>query len=168
MSKPSPTAAYCGLYCESCSLYIGTNEEPQRLEHLAKRYGKSIDEMRCNGCRSDVLSFYCTACQIKTCIREKGLDFCSECPDYPCGILTEFQVKMPHRAELFDSLEYVKVNGYACWCEKMKADYSCEKCGSINPVYDLTCRKCGHTPPNPFVQRNGSKIRETLSNLKKD
>ena len=167
MSKPSQSAAYCGLFCESCSLYVATQEEPERLVQLAKRYGKTVDEVHCNGCRSDVLSFYCGTCKIKTCIRAKGLDFCVECNEYPCAMLTEFQALMPHRAELFDSLAYIKENGYDCWREKMKKDYSCEECGTINPTYDMKCRKCGHTPPNPFTERNMARIMETVDRYKK-
>ena len=34
--KPDKTlAAVCGLYCEACSLYIATKEDPARLTALA-------------------------------------------------------------------------------------------------------------------------------------
>lgn len=166
MDTSKKTAAYCGLFCESCSLYIGTQFEPERLEVLAKRYGKEIDEMRCNGCRSDKLSFYCVTCEMKACIREKGLDFCSDCDEYPCQTLKEFQVLMPHRAELFDSLDYVRDHGYEKWRNKMKQDFSCEKCGTVSSVYDSKCRNCGNKPPSPFAERNSAQISETLSKLK--
>jgi len=31
-------AAVCGLYCEACSLYIATTEDPARLTALAKLF----------------------------------------------------------------------------------------------------------------------------------
>lgn len=167
MNNPLSTAAYCGLFCESCSLYIGTQNDPKRLERLAQEYGKSADEVRCNGCRSDKVSFYCVTCKIKDCICKKELNFCSECNEYPCSILTEFQVQRPHRLELFESLDYVKENGYECWYQKMKTNYSCERCGIVNPVYDFKCRKCGNIPPNPFVERNKLKIIAALQKNKK-
>ena len=167
MNNISLTAAYCGLYCESCSLYIGTQSEQARLEILAQRYTKTIEEMKCRGCRSDELSFYCRTCKMKACIKEKGLNFCSECTEYPCSVLNEFQSQMPHRAELFESLDYVRDNGYNQWCEKMNTDFGCEECGTINSIYDIKCRKCAHTPPNPFAQRNQSTIVETLKKLQK-
>jgi hypothetical protein len=167
MKDISQTAAHCGLYCESCSLFIGTQSEPTRLEMLAQRYGKTADEMRCRGCRSDELSFYCATCKMKTCLKEKRLDFCSECTEYPCQILKEFQLQMPHRAELFESLDYIRDNGYDQWCVKMKTDFGCEQCGTINSIYDIKCRKCAHTPPNPFAKRNQSIIAKTLIKLQK-
>ena len=31
-------AAVCGLYCEACSLFIATAEEPERLKKLAAEF----------------------------------------------------------------------------------------------------------------------------------
>ena len=58
MTKPMPTSAICGLFCDSCSLYIGTTEEPERLEQLAVRRGVPVDSIRCEGCRSGVTGPY--------------------------------------------------------------------------------------------------------------
>ena len=32
------TAAVCGLYCEACSLFIASHEDPERLERIAAMY----------------------------------------------------------------------------------------------------------------------------------
>ena len=159
-------AGYCGLFCESCTAYIGTAEDPARLQKLAARSGISIEDFQCKGCRSDALSYYCKSCAMKKCITEKGLDFCSACGEYPCDILIEFQSKMPHRLELLESLDYIKANGYESWLDKMKRDYTCSTCGAINSSYDFSCRGCGNSPSNGFVKRNGAKIMEALQNRK--
>ena len=164
MDKNMITAAYCGLFCESCTLYIGTKYDPKRIELLAIRRGKSLEDLHCAGCRSETLSYYCRDCKIKECIKNKALNFCSECSEYPCDILKEFQQEMPHRIELFDSLDYINNNGFECWCKKMHEDYSCEKCGTINSAYDFECRNCGNTPSNEYIKRNKIKI---LQGLKK-
>ncbi len=31
-------AAVCGLYCEACSWFIATTEDPERLKRLAARF----------------------------------------------------------------------------------------------------------------------------------
>ena len=38
----------------------------------------------CLGCRSDVKSGCIEGCVVPECIREKGIDFCAECPEFPC------------------------------------------------------------------------------------
>ena len=155
--------AYCGLYCYACGVYIATKEDPARLKILAEMMNKTEEEIRCNGCRSDKLSFYCMTCILKTCAISKGLNFCSECTEYPCNNLKEFQEKMPHRAELFQSLDYLKNNSVEKWEEKMKNDFSCPQCGVINSPYYLKCRKCDTLPGNKFIERNLAKIKNYLN-----
>ncbi|MDY7035557.1 MAG: hypothetical protein SV375_05260 [Thermodesulfobacteriota bacterium] len=36
-------AVVCGLFCPSCTLYIETLEDPERLKRLAKRFELSKD-----------------------------------------------------------------------------------------------------------------------------
>lgn len=155
------TAGVCGLFCESCTFYIAT-EENTALELLAKRCEKTIDEIRCKGCRSDTVTFYCKTCSMKQCAEKKGHKFCSECREYPCGTLKEFQAQRPHRLELFASLDYLKEKGYIAWKKKMEKEYSCENCGTINSIYTFECRKCNHHPSNQYVGRNIKKIIEAI------
>lgn len=153
MDKRLETAGYCGLYCESCSAYIGTKEDAGRLAETARKLNKTIDQISCTGCRTGKLSVYCSTCKMKECCRDKGIEFCSACVEFPCSTIAEFQKQMPHRRELFESLSYLKVAGLDSWCMKMKEDYSCSSCGTINSAYDLKCRKCGNEPASNFNQR---------------
>jgi hypothetical protein len=154
--------AYCGLYCSSCSVFIASQEDPARLQIIANKMNRSVEETRCNGCRSEKLSSYCLNCDLKICAISKGIDFCSECNDYPCSKLKSFQKKMPHRSELFDSLDYVKNNSIEKWEEKMIQDFSCPKCGKINSPYFINCKKCNTFPGNKFIERNLEKIKNYL------
>ena len=38
-------AAVCGLFCTSCSIYIGTKEDPERLESMAKNFNIPVKDM---------------------------------------------------------------------------------------------------------------------------
>jgi hypothetical protein len=92
---------YCGLYCGLCAERAripghaaalqqamaeegwpswgqsvpGFTEFWQFLEGLQARGG-------CPGCRADG-GF--PQCRIRICARERGIDRCSACPDFPCG-----------------------------------------------------------------------------------
>ena len=140
------TAGYCGLFCEACGAYIGTTQEPERLEQMAKRFNRTVEEIQCRGCRSDTLSFYCATCAMKSCITEKGLSFCSECENYPCGTLKDFQTQAPHRLELFESLDYVKAHGAKRWREKMERDYACAGCKTVNGRVSGVLQKLRRSP----------------------
>ncbi len=38
-------AAVCGLFCPACTVYIGTHEAPQRLQWLAQRVGRPVEDL---------------------------------------------------------------------------------------------------------------------------
>ena len=158
-------AAVCGLYCEACTLYIATTEDPARLKLLADRFGISEEDIKCYGCRSHRRGPYCAVCKMYKCAEEKGLDFCSDCSDYPCEILQKFQAEAPHRVELWDSLNSIRDDGYKTWLRDMKIRYSCPECNTVNSAYDLKCRKCGHEPASAFIAEHRKAVEPFLKNL---
>lgn len=168
MTRPSDPpdlrlAAVCGLYCEACSLYIATREDPARLTRLAAQFGLSEEEVACHGCRSDKRGPYCRVCHMEKCARQRGVDFCSACGDYPCAELKAFQAERPHRRELWESLERIRDRGWECWLEEMRRHYACPACGTLNSAYDAACRKCGTEPSCEYVARHGEVIQEFLA-----
>ena len=158
--------AVCGLFCPACTLFIGTAEdEPQRLKAVADVYHTTPDVWECHGCRSEKRSYFCkNECKMVDCAKEKGIDFCVECDEYPCDELRAFKEKRPHRIELWEAQERIKAVGYAQWFAEMVEHYACPQCRTINSAYDLTCRACGAEPSCAYVDRHKSEI---LSYLKK-
>jgi uncharacterized OsmC-like protein len=152
------TDSYCGVFCPSCTLYIGTKEEPERLLMLSERMGKTVEEIKCTGCRSDKVSYYCRDCGLKKCAEKGGYESCADCPDYPCRDLEKFQTEMPHRAELWKSLEIIRDMGRSKWTELQASDYACPQCNVINSAYDLRCRNCGSEPGSRFAEKYRDKI----------
>jgi hypothetical protein len=151
---PSAIAAVCGLYCASCTFYIGSQEDPERLAALAARHGKRVEDVSCDGCRAERRGFYCQTCGFTSCARDRGVEFCSQCGDYPCAELIDFQSKYPHRIGLWASLETIRDCGWQAWEADMKTLYACPACGTTNSAYDLVCRACGHSPGSRFVEEN--------------
>jgi len=97
-------AAVCGLFCPACPLFIGNKEAPEKLKMFTKLFKRPIEELKCEGCRTDKRSFYCNEnCKMTNCATKKGIDFCGECTDYPCEDLRMFQAEMPNRIELWKS-----------------------------------------------------------------
>ncbi|MBN1375318.1 MAG: DUF3795 domain-containing protein [Dehalococcoidia bacterium] len=157
--------AVCGLFCKACSIYIGSTEEPQRLKAIAEQFGKEPEEVRCEGCRSDVRFTYCQTCKMYKCAAAKGIDFCGECESYPCEDLREFQKAMPHRIDLWKSQESIREAGPQQWYAEMIERYSCPNCGIINSTYDRNCRKCGTSPSCPYVAEHGEEIKRQLKSM---
>jgi hypothetical protein len=151
-------AAVCGLFCASCGLYIGTVEDPRRLATIAHALGQSVEDTRCEGCRSQVRTSYCKTCKMYTCAEKRGLDFCGQCPDYPCEEIKQFQSILPHRLELWQSQDRIKEVGWEQWYKEECAYYACPRCGTLNSAYDKACRKCGATPSCEYVRVNREDI----------
>jgi hypothetical protein len=133
MEPEMKTAAICGLFCPSCAIFIATKDDPARLKALAAARNQSVEETRCEGCRTDCRTKYCDSCVMAECAMKKGLEFCSECAEYPCADLKEFQSLRPHRLELWQSLALVKEQGFENWYRQMTAEYSCPECATLLP-----------------------------------
>lgn len=95
--------AYCGLLCNGCPIFLATKEVNTTLKARMKSviaqmskelYGldqKPEDITDCDGCWSanDRLFPGCLKCQIRICAREKDLENCGNCQEYPCNKLDE-------------------------------------------------------------------------------
>ena len=151
-------AAVCGLFCSACTFYIGTHEDPQRLEILAARFGVSEEKLRCDGCRSDRRLFYCSDCHMFACAAGRDLEYCGECPDCPCPELEAFVAERPHRADIYRDLTRIAEIGGEAWITEATLRYTCPDCGTLNSAYDIACRKCGRDPSTPYVEEHRDEI----------
>lgn len=157
----SLTAA-CGLFCPSCAIFIASNEDEERLQRQADYLGITKEQTICKGCRSDKRCATCANCVMLKCTIEKGIDFCSECDNYPCNELKNFQSVMPHRVELFKDLDKIKKFGFEVFYKDSIDNYKCNKCNTINPGWDISCRKCGNTPSCNYVANNIDEIKRRI------
>lgn len=134
--------SYCGLYCGACEVLRANKEN--RVEAVAKDWGMKPEDLICHGCKSELNCSSCKDCEIKNCAREKGVEFCFDCADYPCKFLLDLQKdEGPHHAVILDNLDRIKESGRDKWLEEQKERWSCKACGSPTGWYDKTCRKCG-------------------------
>ena len=123
--------------------------------------------MRCTGCRTDNMSFYCKTCKMKKCSAEHNIQFCSQCGEYPCPELEAFQKEAPHRAELWSSLEQIRTEGWRKWFMDMLELNACPGCGTINSAYDAVCRECGGSPASRFTEKHEALITSHRGKLEK-
>lgn len=160
--------AKCGLFCQACSAFIATQEEPERLDIIAKRLNLTREDLLCKGCGSEQISYFCRTCEIKDCANEKGYLNCSECIDMPCDKILSFQESgKPHRLEVVNSLTSLKDAGFENWQKEQLGEYMCQKCHTTNSAYDLNCRECGSEPGNAYVERYKDTIIKHLAAVKK-
>jgi hypothetical protein len=101
-------------------------------------------------------------CTFIPCAAEKGVDFCGECPEYPCDALKHFQAQMPHRIELWSYHQRIKDVGFETWFKEMVEHFSCPDCQTINSAYDTACRQCGTKPSCAYVESHKNAIEEFM------
>ncbi len=135
--------AYCGLYCGSCEMLMGTKKN--ELENIAKLKNVSLDGVKCHGCKTDVLYEHCRNCQLKKCAQDKNIEFCIDCNEYPCQNLENFRnnPQYPYHIEVYESMEEIKQKGCKIWLENQKKRWSCQSCSQEYMWYTLKCEKCG-------------------------
>ncbi len=90
----------CGHDCSRCITYLATIKNDDALRKQSQQFYKTmfgmnipICEVNCLGCRSDKVFILCKSCPFTKCASERKIDECSECVEYPCKALTEYQEK---------------------------------------------------------------------------
>jgi len=86
MTEQSRLAAPCGIHCGMCPLYKALSDEKLR-DTLAQRMNVPPEKATCQGCRA--IDGHCPVigqqCATYVCAREKGVDFCCDCSEFPCS-----------------------------------------------------------------------------------
>ena len=88
--------AYCGLACHQCGAHLATiDDDDQKRAEVAQEWSKLFkteikpESIDCDGCQSDSgrLFSYCNVCEIRNCGKDKDVQNCGHCADYPCDKL---------------------------------------------------------------------------------
>ena len=109
----------CGLYCGAC----GATD--------------------CGGCQSNIIDDSVEQCKFRQCSKDKELEFCCFCSEYPCAELQKFMNdEWPHHWTMKSNLAYIKQNGKDSWLQAQKKEWSCERCGAETKWYQKKC-SCG-------------------------
>ena len=104
---------YCGIVCSDCPVLIATknddNDERKKVATLfTKQYGREYkpEDINCDGCIANGprLFRYCANCKWRTCAREKNLENCAHCDDYPCESLSGLFSQYAKAKETLDAI----------------------------------------------------------------
>lgn len=88
-------------------------------KNLMERMNLPEEKAQCQGCRA--IEGHCPVigeqCATWLCVQEKGVEFCSDCADFPCGKLlpaADRADRLPHNLKIY-SLALRKAQGEAAW-----------------------------------------------------
>jgi len=79
--------APCGLVCGDCPMHLA-KESPGLKISLSDKLGIAVEDVACGCCREEEGITSCketsSPCHVFTCSREKGVQYCCECTEFPC------------------------------------------------------------------------------------
>ncbi|NLI98041.1 DUF3795 domain-containing protein [bacterium] len=137
--------SFCGLNCGACPV-LGANErgDEEWIKKAADEEPCTVNDLRCHGCKTDVTAMFCTDCGMRLCARGKGLEFCSECGDFPCQTIANFRNdEAPHHSAIFKNLRTILDKGVKGWLAEEETRWSCPECGTRFYWYSGKCSHCG-------------------------
>lgn len=110
----------CGIYCGECECYKA-KDNPQLMVYLINA-GINEERLPCPGCRE--VKGDCpaigTKCMTYICAKERGVNFCFECSDFPCDKLNPSADRanvFPHNLKVFN-LCYIQNHGLEKFAEQ--------------------------------------------------
>jgi Protein of unknown function (DUF3795) len=113
--------APCGIYCGACEAHLA-KDNPALMERMKSSKALKTEMLPCPGCRT--VRGKCLAvdgtCETYTCVTEHAVDFCFECPEFPCAKLNpaaDLAERLPHNIKVFN-LCCIQHQGLAKFAEK--------------------------------------------------
>jgi len=124
--------APCGLWCGVCSIYIAHRDNnikfKEKLMPVYRAFAKNIDDIACTGCFSDGIVFsVCRKCPIKNCCKEKNIEGCYQCGDFPCKYTDNFPIPVGKKV-ILRAIPYWREHGAEKFVEEERKRYHCPNC----------------------------------------
>lgn len=123
----NPLAAPCGIHCGLCPMHRAVGDEGLR-KLLSQQRNMPEEKVGCAGCRG--VDGHCPVigeqCVTYVCSLEKGVEFCSDCPEFPCQKLmpcADRADRLPHNLKIC-SLTLRKMKGEEAWEKAVGQAYS--------------------------------------------
>ncbi|MCX7711202.1 MAG: DUF3795 domain-containing protein [Clostridia bacterium] len=116
--------APCGLDCFNCELYEENLDEVKRKK-FAEAFSLSEEKVACKGCRAQGgCRLHWGNCDMLDCVKEKNVDFCFQCSEFPCSMYTpcvDGADRYTHNIKIFN-LCRIKAVGVEKWAEEEAAE----------------------------------------------
>jgi hypothetical protein len=118
----------CGLNCANCDIYMASHGDEDARKSIVDwfRDERNIDldpeQVRCEGCMGDSERHWSPDCGMMTCAKERELEHCFECGEFPCSRNEEFSADgTPHHRRTIENSKRMRQMGLKAWKqEQMK------------------------------------------------
>lgn len=117
----------CGLNCAQCDMYQASHGNEKLRDEIVEWFRKERDgtvkpeQIKCEGCRGPLKSHWSSDCKMMLCAKNRGLEFCFQCNDFPCQMLNEFSSGgISHHKRTVENLKKMKEIGIGLWIAEQK------------------------------------------------
>jgi len=120
----------CGLNCAKCDILLAGRGDEEKMRNLLG-YFKDLkpENIVCGGCWGSLDKHWSANCKFLACTKRKGLTYCFECPEFPCGDLKAFASDgIPHHRKTVENMKRMKEIGIKSWVKEQKEKGQCEFC----------------------------------------
>jgi hypothetical protein len=125
----------CGLNCAKCDMYEAGHGNQKLRDEIVEWFKKERNEsvkpkkIRCDGCRGPLELHWSSDCEMMSCATKKSFQYCFECGDFPCKILSEFGSDgISHHKRTVENLKRMKRIGLTEWIAEQKKKGQCLFC----------------------------------------
>lgn len=139
----------CGLYCGTCSIYRAYKDKGEYLKLVSEQSKCPPEKVRCEGCTALTPECWGSGCKIVQCLKEKGLEFCYECPEYVARSCEKYEKLaggyLEKGEDMRANLERIRIGQTEEWLKECEKLYRCRACGRPLPLGRIkkTCYHCG-------------------------
>lgn len=136
--------SYCGLYCGAC--FVMNAYKENRKDCLPEEWISPLDnkEIKCLGCKSEMVFENCRGCRIRECAQSKNIEFCNTCSGFPCENIKRFQSRnLAHHQVAISSLDTIREIGVQEWLNQQEERWLCSNCRYPFSWYEENCVRCG-------------------------
>lgn len=117
----------CGLNCGVCDIYMAARGDEEKMREVRDWFKerRNLDlkpeQVRCDGCMSSLNRHWSDDCRMMLCARERGVNLCSECPEFVCGKLEAFASDgAAHHRRSVENLKRIKEMGLEAWLDEQR------------------------------------------------
>jgi hypothetical protein len=93
--------AYCGIVCTECPAFLAKKRDDNQLRKKTVQkwstdeFPVTVEDINCDGCLTEGALFMdAKECEIRPCGKEKSVENCGWCVDYPCKNLDKLWKSM--------------------------------------------------------------------------
>jgi hypothetical protein len=125
--KPDWDISICGLNCARCDMYQAGHGDEKLRDEIVEWFRKERDEavrpeqIRCEGCRGPLHAHWSSDCTMMSCAKQRGLEYCFQCADFPCEMLIDFASDgVSHHKRTVENMKKMKEIGIDVWVSEQK------------------------------------------------